>query len=68
MKEVLFFILQVMPAVQNPSVLASQLLLIVGQRLQKIVMNSPDMGANMSHLSPALSTWLNSVVSYVHIR
>jgi hypothetical protein len=67
MKEVLFLILQVMPAVQNPSALASQLLLIVGQRFGKIVMNSEDMGAKMSHLSPAVSTWLDSLVSYVHI-
>ena len=68
MKEILFYILQVMPAVQNPSLLASQLLLIVGQRFQKIVMNSADMGAKLSHLSPALSTWLDSLVSYVPIR
>jgi hypothetical protein len=60
--------MQVMPAVQNPSLLASQLLLIVGQRFRKIVMNSADMGAKMSHLSPAVSTWLDSLVSYVHIR
>jgi hypothetical protein len=63
MKEVLLFVLQVMPAVQNLSLLASQLLLIVGQRFQKIVMNSADVGAKMSHLSPALSTWLDSLVS-----
>jgi hypothetical protein len=57
------FVLQVMPALQNPSLVASQLLLIAGQRLWQIVMNSPDMRNKMSHLSPSLSTWLHSLVS-----
>jgi hypothetical protein len=57
-----------MPAVQNPSLLASQLLVIMGQRLQKVVMNSADKGATMSYLCPALSTWLDSLVSYEYCR
>lgn len=58
------FVLQVVPALQNPSLVSSQLLLIAGQRLRQIVMNSPDMRIKMSHLSPSLSTWLHSLVSY----
>ncbi|KAJ4428920.1 hypothetical protein ANN_25916 [Periplaneta americana] len=56
-----YFEFQVMPAVQDPSLVASQLLLIVGQRLRQIVINSPDMRSKMSHLSPSLSTWLDSL-------
>jgi hypothetical protein len=57
------FIMQIMPAVQDPSLLASHLLVIVGQRMCKIVTNSPDMRCTMSRLSPSLSTWLESLVS-----
>jgi hypothetical protein len=52
-----------MPAVQDPALVASGLLPIVGQRMYKFVMNSPDMRYTMSHLSPSLYTWLDSLVS-----
>ncbi|PSN52085.1 Rab3 GTPase-activating protein non-catalytic subunit [Blattella germanica] len=52
---------KIMPAVQDPVLIASQLLLIVGQRLRQIVTNSQNMRGKMSQLSPSLSTWLDSL-------
>ncbi|XP_059473324.1 rab3 GTPase-activating protein non-catalytic subunit [Neocloeon triangulifer] len=48
-------------SVNDKSLLASQLLMIVGQRLQIAVTHSADLAERISILSPAISNWLENV-------
>ncbi|XP_067009859.2 rab3 GTPase-activating protein non-catalytic subunit isoform X2 [Anabrus simplex] len=52
---------EVIPAVSDPTALASQLLVIVGQRIRQAVLTSPNFRERVSRLSPSLYTWLNSL-------
>ena len=44
------------------SLLASQLLVVAGQRLEVYVHGSSDLSEKLSNLSPVLTTWFDSLV------
>ena len=56
-------LLQLISSVSDEALLGSQLLLIAGQRMQLAITNSSDIAEKMSNLGPALSSWLQNVVS-----
>uniref|UniRef100_A0A146KRM5 Rab3 GTPase-activating protein non-catalytic subunit n=2 Tax=Lygus hesperus TaxID=30085 RepID=A0A146KRM5_LYGHE len=50
---------EVVNSVNNKAKLGAELLVIVGQRMKTIMVNSSNLlGARMAHLSPALSNWI----------
>ncbi|KAL0267477.1 UNVERIFIED_CONTAM: hypothetical protein PYX00_009733 [Menopon gallinae] len=52
---------EILPAVNECEALASQLLLVAGQRLKIYIHGSSSLSEKMSNLSPNLSTWLQSL-------
>ncbi|XP_065332946.1 rab3 GTPase-activating protein non-catalytic subunit [Cloeon dipterum] len=52
---------EVIMSIKDKTLLASQLLMIVGQRLQIAVTHSDDLAERISILSPALTNWLENV-------
>ncbi|XP_047119989.1 rab3 GTPase-activating protein non-catalytic subunit [Schistocerca piceifrons] len=52
---------EILPAVNDVEKLASQLLLIVGQRLRKLLTSSENFCDRLSRISPSLSIWLDSL-------
>lgn len=53
-----------MPSVNDVELLASQLLLLSGQRLKLILDHSVDLMDDISNLDPTLTLWLYELVSF----
>lgn len=52
---------EVMPTVTDKVVLGLQLLVLAGQRVYSVLLNSDDTAVKLTHLPPSLSSWLKSL-------